>query len=313
MKDAEGVASMVVLHKVAYRLGRRGPELDEVTPCLADEHHGEDPATSSIRRPSDLAPYKPGTDVILVGHAHGQNPSATFVDVTLRVGNLQKIVRAHGLRALQLASFGGLSAGPARPLREPVPLRWELAYGGVDRSDPERPIAEPKNPLGRGFAKNGKALVGQPAPQLEDPARPFGGRDPVPASFGALHRHWQPRVSFAGTYDDAWMETRMPILPRDFDDRYHVTAPPDQWSLRPLFSDDPIELLGATEEGALRARLPRISPRFRALVDGATKELPTHLDTIFIDADARRVELTHRASVRLPPKWERLQSIEVFS
>lgn len=314
MKDLDGAPLLVILYKHAFRVSRGGvPSFDEETPpepCLADECWEDDPATSSIKRPSDLAPFKPGTDVLLVGHAHpGRDP---FVDVSLRMGPIQKAVRAHGLRVLQAGSFGGLSAGPARPLREPLPLRWELAQGGIDRADPDRPAQDPKNPLGRGFTKTPKSLVGQPAPQLEDPAHPFGSHHAEPANFGAIHRHWQPRVGFAGTYDQEWMDTRMPLLPLDFDDRYHVTVRPDQWSPRPLLGDEPIEVLNATADGRWNATLPRVTPRFRACTDGVWQDLPTHLDTILLEPDRRRVELTFRASLVLPPKWERVQAAEIM-
>jgi len=321
MKDLDGASLLVIVYKIAFRTSRSGVvSVDEETPptpCLADECYEEysrrpeqpGDAESSIRRPSDLVAYKPGTDVLLVGNAYPSNQPHT--DVSLRMGPLHKVVRAHGLRVLQAGSFGGLSAGPARPLREPLPLRWELAYGGIDRSDPEKPAQEPRNPLGRGYSRSPKSVIGQPAPQLEDPAHPFGSSDGGPACFGAIHRHWQPRVSFAGTYDTSWMETRMPLLPLDFDDRYHVTAPSDQWSLRPLLGDEPIEVVGATAEPSWHVRLPRVSPRFRAQCEGLWQDLPTHLDTVLIEPDRRRVELTFRASVVLPPKWERLQAAEI--
>ena len=37
---------------------------------LVDSYYGEDPATSSIRRPSQLFDQKPGTDVVLIAEAH---------------------------------------------------------------------------------------------------------------------------------------------------------------------------------------------------------------------------------------------------
>jgi hypothetical protein len=86
-------------------------------------------------------------------------------------------------------------------------------------------------------------------------------------------------VSFAGTYDDVWMDSRMPLLPADFDDRFHVCVPPDQWSEAPLRSDEPIELLGATPEGAHRIQLPRIALGFSSVIRGVRQEHRTHLDT----------------------------------
>jgi hypothetical protein len=121
-----------------------------------------------------------------------------------------------------------------------------------------------------------------------------------------------PRASFAGTYDSAWMQTKMPLLPNDFDPRFHVTVPHDQWSETPLRGDEPVEVLGATPEGAWRFRLPRIHPGFSSFVDWRRTEHRTHLDTILIDADARSVELTWRAPVPFPRKHQMLQRVTVF-
>lgn len=307
----------VAVLKYTFAFDAHGREtIDEETgamPYLVDECNGSDPAKASIRKPSDLFEVKPGTDVLLVGHAHAPvGRSASHVDVSLRVGPISKTVRAHGLRVWQAGTFGGLMPGPARPIREPVPLIYELAWGGLDLEDPERPVGEWRNMVGRGVARDWRKLVGQPAAQLEDPRSPVqGGRENVPASFGAIHRHWRPRADFAGTYDDAWMRDKMPLLPDDFDPRFHVTVPHDQWSPAPLRGDEPVEVVGATPEGTWRFSLPRIVPGFSSRVDGRLQEHRTHLDTFLIDADAKRVELTWRAAIPVPRKLERLQTIEI--
>jgi hypothetical protein len=197
-------------------------------------------------------------------------------------------------------------------VREPVPLIYELAWGGVDLSDPARPLGEPRNYVGRGVTRAPKSLVDRPAAQLEDPTNPLGGRGNVPACFGPIHRHWQPRASYAGTYDQAWMETKMPLPPDDFDPRFHVCVPPDQWSPVPLRGDEPCEIRGATPEGVWRFQLPRIAPGFSSFTKERVQDHRTHLDTLLIDADTRRVELTWRAAVPLPRKYEMLERVRVI-
>ena len=316
VKNKTGRESLVVIVTYTFAIDSSGrAELFSPgpPPALVDEYHGPDAASSSIRKPSLVFDEKPGTDVILVGHAHPPlRGSATHVDVSLSVGPVSKTVRAHGLRVWKAGTFGGLAPGPARPILEPVPLRYELAWGGCDYSDPERPVGEPRNTVGRGVARDPRSLIGQPAAQLEDPARPIRGEDSAPWCFGAIHRHWQPRASFAGTYDQAWMDTKMPLLPDDFDPRFHIAVPHEQWSPAPLRGDEPIEVLGATPEGAWRFRLPRIAPGFSSFVAGGRREHRTHLDTLLIDADAGRVELTWRAAIPLPRKHEMLEGAVLF-
>ncbi len=284
------------------------PEVD-----LADTYHGQDAGAASIRRPSQVFDRKPGTDVILLGHAHPpRDRSATHSDVSLRVGSVVKTVRAYGFRVWQTGTFGGLKPGPARPIREPIPLIYELAWGGTDLTDEKKPLGEPRNYVGRGISRDQKLLVDTPAAQLEDPAHPLDGRSHVPAAFNPIHRHWQPRAQYAGTYDQEWMDSRMPLLPADFDVRYHICVPPDQWSEVPLRGDEPFEISGATEEGIWRFQLPRVVLGFSSFLDGKRTEHRTHLDTVLIDADARRVELTWRAAIPLPRKYEMLERVMVF-
>jgi hypothetical protein len=315
VKDKTGRSVLAVIAKWTFAVDASGHvELDAEgrEPDLADSYNGEDGATSSIRRPSQLFEHKPGTDLLLIGHAHPPlRGSASSVDVSLRMGPIAKTVRAHGLRVWQAGTFGGLVAGPSRPLREPVPLIYELAWGGQDTTT-DKPMGEWRNTVGRGVARSYRTLVGQPAAQLEDPAKPIGAGDNVPMCFGAIHRHWAPRKDYAGTYDEAWEETKMPLLPDDFDPRFHVCVPHDQWSPTPLRGDEPIEVRGATPEGLWRFSLPRLAPGFSSVVDGRRSEHRTHLDTILIDADALRVELTWRAAVPLPAKYERVERVMIF-
>lgn len=315
MKDRDGRDRLVVIVKTTYRISPRGAverDDDGPEPYAVDVPNGDDPALSSIKRPSDLFDFKPGTDVVLLGHAHAR-PGASHADVALRMGPVAKTVRAHGLRVWQRGMLGGLKPGPALPLRAPLPLIYELAWGGLDLSNPEKPLGEPRNYVGRGIARDASTLVDKPAAQLELLDHPVGERGNVPGSFGAIHRHWQPRAGFAGTYDRTWEETRMPLLPRDFDPRFNVCVPHDQWSVTPLLGDEPIEVIGATDDGTWRVQLPRDAPSFTSLSNGGRVTHPTHLDTVVIDADARTVELTWRASIAMPAKPELAGEIRIQS
>ena len=129
--------------------------------------------------------------------------------------------------------------------------------------------------------------------------------------FAPLCRHWQPRVGFAGTHDADWQATRMPIAPVDYDPRFEVTVAHDQWSRAPLRGDEPVEVLGATPEGAWRFRLPRYEPEFAVTIRGQRRELQTHLDTFYIDAEERKVELTWRTTIPIPRKRELIERIEM--
>jgi hypothetical protein len=313
-KEPSGRERLVVVAGYTFQIDPRG--LPQVLPDgpdvpLVDSYYGKE-GVSSIRMPSQLFDEKPGTDVVLVGHAQPPRGGGSHVDVSLRMGPVSKTVRAHGLRVWQRGAFGGLRPGPARPLREPLPLSYDLAWGGLDLSDPARPKGDARNTCGRGVARDLAALVDQPAAQLEYPDRPVGQGSETPASFGPIHRHWEPRSRFAGTYDQVWMETKMPLLPDDFDARFHICVPEDQWSVSPLRGDEPVEVRGATPEGVWRFQLPRLAPAFASHGAHGRAEHRTHLDGVVIDADAYRVHLFFRAAIPLPRKHQLLESVRVY-
>src|SRR5690606_32210389 len=108
---------------------------------------------------------------------------------------------------------------------------------------------EPRNPVGRGFAKH-TSLHEQPAHCIEYP-QGLPSRLP-PAGCGPIGRSWMPRRSHAGTYDAAWLKERMPLLPRDYDPRFQLCAPRDQKVRDYIAGGETVELTNFTEEGVLR-------------------------------------------------------------
>lgn len=312
-KDVEGRGLVVVVVKYTYRAAAYGKverDDDGAPPHPIDVPNVEDPATSSIKIPSDLFDFKPGTDVVVVADAH-PSPGRAYTDVSLKVGPIAKAIRAHGLRVWQRGILGGLVPGPAMPLRAPLPIIYEHAWGGADLSVPDKPLIERRNFAGKGVTREPARLVDTPAAQLELVDKPLGERNNVPASFGPICRHWEPRVGFAGTYDQKWSETRMPLLPADFDPRFNVCMPPDQWSPVPLFGDEPIELRGVTDDHLWQVQLPRETLTFSSRVGGQRREHKTHLDTILLDAREKKIELTWRAAIPAPAKLELIDEIRI--
>src|SRR5262245_752180 len=71
---------------------------EQIPILVADELYGGNP-TATVRFESDRAPFKPRTDVALIGRAHApRGRPVTQVDVTLRVGRLEKTIRVFGNR-----------------------------------------------------------------------------------------------------------------------------------------------------------------------------------------------------------------------
>ncbi|HYD10399.1 MAG TPA: DUF2169 domain-containing protein, partial [Acidimicrobiales bacterium] len=100
MPDRHGVDTVFAVVKATFDLATGTPRVaDEQVPiAAADVHHG-DPATSSIRVPSDFSLGKPGTDALMHGTAWApRDHPVTALDVTLRAGPLARTVRVFGDR-----------------------------------------------------------------------------------------------------------------------------------------------------------------------------------------------------------------------
>jgi hypothetical protein len=319
--DRQGRDVLVVIAKMTWAVSPLGAV--SIAAPSSPVRFGDVPISdkigASIRYPSDLVEEKPGTDVLLIGTAYPSSDGATEQDVSLRVearhGSIRRALKVYGPRTWQQSGLGsGLTPGPAQRLL-PTPLVYELAYGGVDESDPTNILMDRRNPSGTGFAQRRLKMVGAPAPPIEDPRAPLSSRAPAPAGFAPIPAHWSPRVERMGTRDDAWRRERAPVRPLDFDLRHHSCAPPDLWSDTPLEGDEPVEILGATPEGVWRFQLPRYAPIFQSILRGQLTEHASHLDTYLIDATAgspRRVELTWRIRILLPRKTEHLETVLIF-
>lgn len=311
--DGTGREVLLILAKATYevRAGQTRLADDQIPIQLADEYEGE-PGQSCLKFASDLALFKPAAEVILLGHARPRRRGDTQVDVTLRVGPLVKTVRALGDRQFQKTLFGYRISRPA-PL-DRVPLSFARAYGGQDTST-RKPAYCAQNPVGTGFrARRSKAdLKGVRAPNLEYPGH--GLRRPSakgrPAAFGFVAPSWRPRVDFAGTYDEAWLEGRMPFLPDDFDDRFNLTAPPDQILRGYLQGGERVRVTGVSEAGDFAFTVPSEHPT--AVVRLGPERLEPQLvcDTLVIDGDRAAFSLAWRGTVPVHGRLDELEWVKV--
>jgi hypothetical protein len=308
--DRHGRDVAIVVAKMAYTVSLQGkPKL-----ALAPVRRGDIPDIGgSVRFPSDLvADEKPGTDVALVGTAYPPPRSAKGrAYAWLSMGYLRKVVVMHGPRFYAKDWRGNIAPSEPGPLVEPVPLRYDLTFGGTD---PSNSTLEPHNPIGMGFSSQPSKLVGQPAPPLEPASAQEGGVESHASHgcFAPIPAHWEPRRSRIGTHDTAWAKSRAPVRPRDFDPLHHSWATPNLYSATPLLGDEQIEVGGVLPEGTWKFKLPRYEVTFGSRVEGKMTPHATHIDSVIIDADTRAVELCFRASILLPRKWQMLERIVVL-
>jgi hypothetical protein len=258
-----------------------------------------DPNQSSFKYEPETAFLKLSTDVVMIGHAYTFSSRQTESIVSIQVGALNKSVQVVGDRAW-VKGFMGISMTKPLPF-ERIPLTYERAFGGWDRSspDPSQYTFEPRNPVGMGFRlKKSPFEEGIRLPNLEDPQHPIKayGDTPPPAGFGFISPNWQPRAALAGTYDEKWMKERMPLLPADFDRRFFNAASPGLIASGYLKGDEPVLIENASQGGRLVFDLPGVpAPKVHVeLRGGVHHDLATNLDTVIINTDENLLFLIWR-------------------
>ncbi len=252
-----------------------------------------DPSETSLLYDSDLVHKKAATDVLLDGHAYAPGSAPTTeVDVTLKVGPIDKTLRVIGDRLWQNSLLGMKMSRP-EPFTQ-MPLAYERAFGGTDQlsDNPKHHDWERRNPVGRGFATRAEHLIDTLAANLEAPNQPISHwkSRPPPAGFGPIAGHWSPRIELGGTYDGKWEKERLPLLAEDFDEGFHQSAPPDQQVPGFLHGGEQVELRNLTPGGLLRFRLPRVTLGIRTMFDdGEERDHRAVLHTVALEPDVPRV------------------------
>lgn len=302
--DAAGAECVLVIAKASFAI-RPGRELALAEPQteieLADVYAGE-PGVSSVARAGDLCVAKPGTDLVLTGSVRPPE-GARDVRVVFQVGRHRKELQVWGPRRWEKVL--GV-ARISRPERFPsIPLVWEQAFGGSDDSPASQGDAEfeARNPVGRGFRakRSRRPIDGDPLPCLEDPreliAKPTDR--PAPCCTAFVAAAWEPRRSFAGTFDDAWQRLRAPLLPTNFDPRFYDRAAPDLVARDEPRAGEGVRIAGVDPSGAYAFALPQLGLDAHVVFRASTEPLSLHCDTIVADLDSRTLSLTYSGHLRV--------------
>lgn len=314
--NEQGIDTLYITLKATFEIGKGLAVATEQRPVvLADEYWGE-PGKSSLKYASEAHLTKPSTDVVLVGDACTPvGRPIPQVDVTLAIGGLRKTVRVFGDRLWESGLIGLHMSSPV-PF-EKMPLIYERAFGGVHEVNPEKNevLFEPKNPVGCGFIgkRKKKEIEGMKLPNLEDPAHLISkpGDQSPPAGFGSISPAWEPRKSFAGTYDEAWQKKRAPYLPNDFNPRFFNIAHPDLVCRGYLKGGEPVEVLNVSPNGPLKFKLPACQIGMAVRVAGKTEKPPLNLETVLIEPSATRLCMTWRAVLPCDKKALKVEQVDL--
>lgn len=179
-----------------------------------------------------------------------------------------------------------------------MPVSYTNAFGGKDYAP---------NPLGKGLDEvEGETGPVIPVPNIEYADQLIGSpKDkPRPASFNKIDIMCEQRIASAGTYDQKYIETRMPGFPDDLDYKYFNDAAMDQWIAGYFKGDEQYEIRNMHPEHALiKGQIPGVYGR--AFVNHAVageikfKEIPTQLDTIWLFPGATMGVLIHRGTLEV--------------
>ena len=302
--DSQGHEWLVTVVKGTFRIPNDGEVIrlsDEQQPFVfADEFNG-DPSSSAPVHEVDFALRKNRCDILLNGAAYAPNGRpVSRVTVGIAVDRWTKTFDVVGTRRWVSGVTGFKATAPDEFVR--LPISYEVAFGGIDarHEDAERHVTYRLNPVGRGFHRHLKAswVEGSPLPNTEEIGREVQTPDGTyrPMAFGPVGRGWEPRIGFAGTYGQKWIDEEFPFLPADFDERYYQTAPDDQQI--PITSgEQTVTLLNLTPEGRRTFRIPA----FKSAIEihpraGAKETSPLTLDTVLLEPDDSRVCLIWRHS-----------------
>jgi hypothetical protein len=208
-QSPHGARALTVLCKATFDLSPGEARLAEEQEVLSDEDvYWDDDPSRSLCYSTDIVPYKPRADVVLVGHAYAprQQPTRSF-RARLIVGEIDKSIEVWCHRGYR-AQDGQVLEGQRITKMD---LRWERASGGP----------ETNNPVGKRFDgppdAYGTVWIGNLQPPGLHIASHLDTFTPVcfapiaptwPSRVQKLHRHAR---SFAA---QGWQDAP---LPEDFD------------------------------------------------------------------------------------------------
>lgn len=289
-QEQPGQWSFTVVCKLTYALDAGTATVAHEQEAINEQdNHWDDDPERSVYAPSDLAPYKPRPEVVLVGSAfapRGEPVRSLFA--RLIVGGLDKSIEVFAPRAF--TGDGALTEGPRFAK---MALRYERAAGGEGSWNPVGVDPGATDAYGK------RSLPNLQPPGLLSVEQGAA----IPAiGFGPIAARWASRRDKLGALaaafsSGAWTETPLGM---DFDGSYFQSAPEDQ-RVEELRPDEPIVLehLHPRIE-RIATRLPGIRPRTRVEIEGMPPwELDLVPDTLWIDTDRAICTMTFRGQLPL--------------
>ncbi|PID43874.1 MAG: hypothetical protein CSB48_03560 [Proteobacteria bacterium] len=302
MLNGRGEDVLLIVAKGTFTLFPQVVLAQEQRPLQYSDQYSGEPGYSGLLRATEFYPAKAVVDVVFEGHAYApEGKLARRIDAALAVGREKKTLAVFGDRYWDSGRITD-----AEPFKK-MPIVYERAYGGIHHFDETRPVGPdsavflPENPAGKGFVGKRPAwrTNGLPLPNIEDPSALISRLSdrPTPAGLGFIAPTWQPRVSFAGTYDDEWKVNRAPILPLDFNSKFFSVASNGlSFPVIGMKGEIPVQLWNLVPGyPSVRFYLPEYELIAKIQLGRSGNEIHLSLDTLFIAPDQNTIELIWKA------------------
>ncbi len=308
--NEQGVDTLYTMVKATFNIGQQWTLAEsQLEPQKEDVFWGE-PGKSSLRLASDFHIGKATTDIVMTGLACALEKQAVRqMDVSLSVGSVGKTIRVFGDRQWNQ----GLITSP-QPFTT-MPLVYERAFGGVDIAEGKIRLGEERNPVGGGFSgnKSRSEMDGVALPNLECPNQLIQYHDdiPIPACFGPIAPHWQPRAASAGTYDELWQTNRAPYLPEDYHPRFMNIAHSDLIYPSFLQGGEPVKITGMHPLGELNFNLPILKLRNKIQIEDSEISFNFNCETLLLDPNQLQLSMVWRSAFACDKKALKVKQISV--
>lgn len=324
----DGNPVIAVLSKRTYVIGPGTVTVADKQVPLCTEDTFEEPDAqfySEVTAETDLVPYKPTTDVVVLGSACAPRGRLAFhLDCEAHVGLLHKTVRVFGHRKVEVRHLRGAAISDSEPFCE-IPLGYTRAYGGTAKSRDGTIYPYYPNPIGRGFAIRGGTcdLSSLVLPNLEDPELPLTPDNllmvsydewpsaPRPCSLGWTRRNFYPRYTYLGVLPEflqAAGKARKSLadrypglgssqLPR-MDYRAYQGASDGLWG-RQLQGNEPVKLTYLDPDNpVLEFKLPGDIPEITLDIGDGPVGLDPALQTLVINVRGKLMTMLWRGMMK---------------
>ncbi|MBW3698163.1 DUF2169 domain-containing protein [Vibrio sp. T187] len=286
-RDENGNEVWVVTGKRTWKLEVTAWVEQEESLIHDDPVYAGEPGISAMKEDHEFAYFKQNTDVLIYGKArsYSKKPVVYHECRLLLDGHIDKTISVHGERVW--IEHGG-SLTMSRPTEF---IEKEIDYSNAIGGDI-------RNRIGCGIASSNKELLEQNVPSVFYPKEDWSptGAKLRTAGFGPVPPFFESRLTFAGTFDEHWEETRRPMLPTDFDKRFYQSAPVDQQCKGYLLGGERMVMSGFCHDDTILFRIPSEQYVAIAKFQDETYQSDMSIYTVFVDSEQKTVSVSYTAA-----------------